>query len=197
MIGHGDLSALKPTKAGGPSHAIGDPAAWATGPCPNCGDPVQMLVVARAGNSPVWMRCPSCGLGLVKNADITSPPAVPLQLPDNLPPDVAALWAETRGCLGAGAPTGAAMLCRKVLFNVAVSHGLPAVGDNGRAPTFAQVIQHLDDEGYLASKTRPWVEAIKDTGNEANHGLDVVSYEVALKAAKSTELLLAIVYEAG
>lgn len=89
------------------------------------------------------------------------------------------------------------MLCRKILFNIAVSHGLEAATPSGRAPTFAQAIQHLEDEGFLAPKTRPWVDAIEDIGNEANHGLDVVDESLSFKAAKSTELLLALVFEAG
>lgn len=72
---------------------------------------------------------------------------------------------------------------------------LPAKNDRDRAPTYAQAVGHLEAEGLITKKMLPWVERIRDVGNDANHEVNVVSAEQALDVAAFTEQLLVLAYE--
>jgi hypothetical protein len=89
----------------------------------------------------------------------------------------------------------AVMLCRKLLFHVAVAHGLPPKNDKDRAPTYAEAVDHLEEQGLVTRKMRPWIERIKDVGNDANHELSPIEPGVALDVATFTEQLLVLAYE--
>lgn len=179
-----------------------DQRAWASAPCPNCGG-TQMLVVAAQldGNYKTqehltrWLRCVSCLEGAVIRHGVVHPSGKPLRTPRGLPPMDATIWNEARSCLGVGANAATVMLCRKLLFHIAVAHGLPAKDEKGRAPTFAAAVAHLESEGLITKKMRPWVDRIKDVGNDANHELSPVTPELALDVATFTEQLLVLAYE--
>ncbi|MEE6297192.1 DUF4145 domain-containing protein [Georgenia wangjunii] len=87
------------------------------------------------------------------------------------------------------------MLCRKLLMHIAVTHGLAPKNPKGWAPTFADVVGHLESEGLITKKMRPWVDRIKDVGNEANHELEPVSADDALDVATFTQQLLILAFE--
>jgi hypothetical protein len=105
------------------------------------------------------------------------------------------VWNEIRACLGIGAYTSAVMMCRKMLFHLAVSNGLPAKDGSGRAPNFTQATKHLQAEGIITSRMRAWVDRIKDIGNEANHELEAVSERDATDVAQFTHQLLRLSFE--
>lgn len=170
-------------------------------PCPFCGGD-QMTVVAEvavgvvAGRPPTsWLRCVSCFQGVVQNSDVASPAAKPLDTPKVLGGDDRAAWEEVRDCLSVGASTAAVMMCRKLLFHIAVAHGLPEKDGGGRAPNFAKALKHLEDEGIFTKHMRPWIEKIKEVGNEANHELPRTSAEDAMAVAKFTRQLIMLAYE--
>jgi hypothetical protein len=123
------------------------------------------------------------------------PAVAPLMAARGLPPAEEAAWSEARGCLGVGANTAAVMMCRKILFHVAVTHGLPAKNAKDRAPSFVEAVDHLESEGLITKRMRPWVERIKDVGNEANHEIEPVSSELATDVANFTLQLLRLTYE--
>ena len=79
--------------------------------------------------------------------------------------------------------------------HVAVTHGLPAKDKSNRAPNFAQCINHLASEGIITQKMRPWIDRIRDVGNEANHEISPVAKEAALDVATFTQKLLELAYE--
>lgn len=87
------------------------------------------------------------------------------------------------------------MLCRKLLFHLAVTHGLPPKKDNGFAPGFAECVVHLEKEQIITQRMRPWVDRIKDVGNSQNHELEPISEEAALDVARFTEQLLKLAHE--
>jgi len=97
--------------------------------------------------------------------------------------------------LSVGASTAAVMLCRKLLVHVAVGQGLAEQNDKGRSPTFASAVEYLQDEGIITKRMRPWVDRIREVGNEANHEIPSISAEVALDIATFTEQLLRLTYE--
>lgn len=173
------------------------PSAWATAPCPHCGGN-QALRVAFCNNvnvGPYWYRCVTCLKGFVKNGNLISPGSQPLRTPAGLPPIDLQIWTEVRTCLGSGAHAATVMLCRKLLFHIAVAHGLPAKNEKDRAPNFYEAVEHLQGEGLITKKMRPWVDRIKDVGNDANHELTPISAELAVDVATFTEQLLVLAYE--
>lgn len=180
-----------------------DDASWTRQPCGHCGGD-QMFVIARTrpGNTESdqrpyveWLRCVNCFRGVVRNGTTNSPGVKPLDTPDVLTGLEAIAWAEVRACLSVGATTAAVMMCRKLLFHIAVGHGLPEKNEKGRAPTFDQALQHLEDEGVVTKHMRPWVEKIKLVGNEANHELPSTSPEEAMDVALFTRQLIRLAYE--
>ena len=174
------------------------PEAWRTGvQCSGC-DSRQHAVVARvdAAKEPIaWLRCVSCGAGHVERAGALHPSAQVLGEPSNLPADESAVWSDIRGCLGIRAWGAAVLLCRKLLLHAAVSAGLPAKNSKDYAPTFIEAIKHLESEGFITSRMRPWVDRIKDVGNEATHEIPAITEEQAMDVARFTEQLLRLVYE--
>lgn len=87
------------------------------------------------------------------------------------------------------------MMCRKLLFHIAVAHGLPEKDGSGRAPNFAKALKHLEDEGVITKLMRPWVDKIKDVGNEANHEIPSTTSEQAMDVAQFTRQLIRLAYE--
>ena len=87
------------------------------------------------------------------------------------------------------------MMCRKLLFHIAVEKGLAAQDAHGRAPTFAACLQHLREVGLLTPPLEPWVAHIRDVGNEANHDLAAIDAESATRVATFTRQLLVTTYE--
>jgi hypothetical protein len=87
------------------------------------------------------------------------------------------------------------MLCRKLLFHIAVGNGLLPKNDKDRAPSFYAAVEHLQDQQIITVKMRPWVDRIKDIGNDANHELTPISAEQANDVATFTLQLLVLAYE--
>lgn len=173
-----------------------DERAWALIPCSNCGG-TQTAVIAYTFRSADirWLRCVNCKQGMVENYGAISPETKPLRVPAGLPGAELAAWKEVRECLAVGAHTAAVMLCRKLLLHVAVRHGLPAKDERGWAPSYQAAVTHLEEEGLITKLMRPWVDRIKDVGNEANHEIQPVNADVALDVATFTEQLLRLAYE--
>ncbi len=142
-----------------------------------------------------WLRCVTCSSGHVSNDGVISPSIKPLTIPEGVTGVELAAWMEVRECLGVGAYTAAVMMCRKLLFHIAVAKGLPEKDSNNWAPSFVEAVQHLEDTGLITKIMRPWVDRIKDVGNEANHEITPVTMEIATDVAKFTEQLLRLTYE--
>ena len=170
--------------------------AFAIAKCSACPSS-QMAVVAHSyqNSGRYWLSCVECGTPHVRVGSLVWPSSPPLSTPEGLAPTELAVWREIRGCLGIGAYTSAVMMCRKMLFHLAVSNGLAAKDDKGRAPNFAEATKHLEAEGIITSRMRPWVDRIKDIGNEANHELEAISEKDALDVARFTEQLLRLSFE--
>jgi hypothetical protein len=156
---------------------------------------VLALTHSREETDVRWLRCVSCKRGLVDNDGAISPGAKPLGVPVGLRGAELAAWSEIRDCLPVGAHTAAVMLCRKLLLHIAVAHGLPARNAKGRAPDFITAVDHLASEGLITKKMRPWVDRIKDVGNEANHEIEPIDKALAMDVARFTEQLLRLSYE--
>jgi len=194
-----DLRAVATTVA---PYGPDDETAWSALICPHCAAR-QLLVVAahvdgnykKSVERTQWLRCVTCLKGSVLQGGRIYPAVRPLRTPAGLPPIDEAIWEEVRACLGVGANAAAVMLCRKLLFHIAVSHGLPPKNNKDRAPTYTEAVDHLESEGLITKRMRPWVDRVKDVGNDANHELTPVTAEVARDMATFTEQLLRLAYE--
>ncbi len=165
------------------------------GVCPECGAHQFVVVAHTRSTSQIWARCVNCNLAMAINNGVASPSQKPLRVPSGLPSEESELWGEIRECLGVGAYTAAVMLCRKLLMHIAVAHGLPAKDGKDRAPNFAQCVDHLVSEGVVTKRMEPWIERIREVGNEANHEIAPVGEESALDVATFTQKLLELAYE--
>jgi hypothetical protein len=166
------------------AYSSSDERAWALGDCANCGGTQMAVVAISKDGKQRWLRCANCSLALVENEQILSPSVKPLRIPVGVVGVELTAWNEVRECLGAGATTAAVMMCRKLLLHIAVSHGLPAKNEKDRSPSFMEAVQHLEDEGLITKHMRPWVDRIKDVGNEATHEITPVTPEIALDVAR-------------
>ena len=177
-------------------YGTADDNAYTEQDCANCDSRQSLVVAIDTHNGTRWLRCVACRTGMVRYGNLaTHPAARPLRVPAGVPEDVVRAWNEARDCLSVGANTAAVMICRKVLFHLAVEHGLPPKNDRDRAPTFIECVDHLQDEGIFTARMRSWVDRIKDIGNEANHDLTAISAEAATDVATFTQQLLVLAFE--
>ena len=133
---HGDIKVISTGSTN--AYAIHEDWVQVRERCAFCGGD-QMIIVARAGDSSTsrpavrWLRCISCFSGHVDNATAISPGVRPLDIPSVLSGDDLSAWTEALDCLSVGANTAAVMMCRKLLFHIAVAHKLPEKDGSGRA----------------------------------------------------------------
>lgn len=108
---------------------------------------------------------------------------------DSLPPDVGAMYGEVRRCIQYTAYTSAVLSMRKLLMHVAVEQG----ADEGMH--FVKCIDYLDENYWIPPNGREWVDAIRKSGNEANHEIVISGEDDAKQLLDFVEMLLKLVYE--
>lgn len=159
------VSSVKGYKLGVHGDASG-PQIGASYICPNCGGP---NFFTPAGN-----RFPTPPLGKSVN---------------HVPPDLNALYEEARRCTGQNCFTGAVLLCRKMLMNIAVQQGA------SEGLKFIEYVGHLSDKGFVPPNGKHWVDHIRKKGNEATHEIAVMSEQDARDLLSFIEMLLRFIYE--
>ncbi len=85
--------------------------------------------------------------------------------------------------------TAAALCARKMLMNVAVAQGAK------ERESFKSYVGFLVEKKLIPENAKDWVERIKDSGNEANHTIDVVGQRDAERLITYVEMLLKLIYE--
>lgn len=106
-----------------------------------------------------------------------------------LPKEVGSLYDEARRCTASQAYTSAVLTCRKILMHVAVEKG--AIEGQG----FLSYVTYLSDNNYIPPDGKDWVDHIRQKANEANHEINIMSFEDADDLINFTEMLLRLVYE--
>lgn len=134
--------------------------------CPNCGGP--------SFHAPNGCRFPMPALG--------NPVS-------HVPPELNALYEEARRSTSQNCFTGAVLLCRKMLMNIAVQQG--AV----EGLKFIEYVSHLSDKGYVPPNGKQWVDHIRRKGNEATHEIAVMKEQDARELVTFLEMLLRFIYE--
>lgn len=116
-------------------------------------------------------------------------------LPDDWPGDrdvpasVSGPYREAQECLAAGNCTAAAMLCRKLIMNLAVDHG----GEGGRS--YAKYVEWLAEKGYITGPIRERIEFVRRCGSDANHEPGPVGKKRAIAAFLLATELMRRLYE--
>ena len=134
--------------------------------------------------------CPHCtNLTYWGNGVPQTPGPAPGNPVQHLPSGIKALYEEARICAGAGAYTGAVLLCRKLLMNIGVQEG----AQEGK--TFVHYVDFLANKGYIPPNGKAWVDHIRKKGNEATHEISVMGGTDAAELLTFTEMLLKFIYE--
>jgi hypothetical protein len=107
----------------------------------------------------------------------------------HVPTAVGSLYDEARGCITGNYHTAAILLCRKILMHIAVEKGAK------EGLRFIEYIDHLANSGYVPPNGKPWVDHIRQKGNEANHELVIMAREDATLLLTFLEMLLRFIYE--
>ena len=171
---------------------------WLRADCPTCGGTQAVnIAYTKEGADPevTWARCVNCKRGFVVNDGSVSPAPLPFGSLKGLDKDTAEAWREIRACLSVGATTATVHMCRKVLLHVAVEKGLPDKNGKGFAPSFAACIDFLKAEGLVTPPMDPWVQKIRNVGNDGAHELASTPMASAKLVAQFTEQLLRLIYE--
>ena len=159
--------------------------------CGHCGNLVGSntgYAATRDGNAFIYL-CPYCDQPTYFSGDHQVPGAIFGNAVEHLPVDVHNLYEEPRNAVAASAFTGAVLLCRKILMNVAVSQGAP------ESRPFIEYVEYLADNGYVPPQGKGWVDHIRKRGNEANHEIVVMGRAEAEELISFVEMLVKFVYE--
>ena len=108
---------------------------------------------------------------------------------EHLPEDIDDLYGEIRKATSARAYTSAVLSCRKILMHIAVEKG---AAEN---KAFAFYIKYLADNHYAPPGSEAWVTKIKDSGNEANHEIKIMTKDEAEELVNFVQMLLTFIYE--
>ncbi len=157
--------------------------------CGSCGRAIAANVL-HAEDTTVWMRCPACKAGSVRNLTTVSPPAPAGEHVNGLPEDVAQAWREARTTHAVAAYTASEMMCRKILMHVAVGKAGSKAGQN-----FTDYVGDLCKKGYVPAGLDHVVDKIRARGNGATHDLPASTEDESRATLMITQHLLKGVYE--
>ena len=135
--------------------------------------------------------CPdcSCPTFVYPGEDCRVPDAPFGSAVDNLPENLKALYDEARNCTANGSYTGAVLLLRKMLMNIAVDQGAK------EDLNFFQYVNFLSDNHYIPPNGKHWVDHIRLKGNEATHEIALMDRSDAKDLVSFIEMLLRFIYE--
>lgn len=178
------------------------PITGASFECPHCSNRATPLLVATSSqvlnsqknealpNTKIY-ACPSCTYPTIfVEAEGRYIPGQTLAKPvRNLPDVISTLYKEASNAASVGAYTACAMVARKILMNLAVLEGAP------ENKTFKFYVDYLAQNGFVPKKGQPWVDKIREKGNEATHEIELTSPEDAKDVMYLTENLLRFNFE--
>lgn len=110
-------------------------------------------------------------------------------LVEGLPNDVKRAFDETKRAIGADAHTAAVMMARTLIAHVAVNQGAET------NKSFAFYVNYLRDQHIIPLGAHPWVDRIRDVGNDVVHDLRFSDRNEATLMLEFATMLLQHVYE--
>ncbi|MBR3116897.1 MAG: DUF4145 domain-containing protein [Bacilli bacterium] len=105
---------------------------------------------------------------------------------DNL---IYSLYNEAQKCMKVNAYTSVGMCCRKLLMHIAVNCGAE------ENKNFTEYVNYLDENNYVPTNCKNWVDIIRTKGNEANHEIVLLNKNDAEQLINFIQMIIAVVYE--
>lgn len=139
------------------------------------------------------LRCPKCKGPFLTDEDAIFGLSCLYPRPDtrvnpNLPAPLKAAYEEAASCFKSKAYTATAIMCRKTLEGICVEHGA-----TGR--TLVASLKELKEKGVIENRLYEWADALRISGNEAAHDVNVtISAEDAKDIIEFTNALLEYVF---
>lgn len=142
-------------------------------------------------------HCPRCSGAVLTQAFEDLPgweaeeqvfPPIREPLPANLPKGIRDAYSEAQTCFRSHAYTAAAVMCRKTLEGVCAEHGF-------RERTLAESLRKMRDAGSIEARLFDWADALRISGNEAAHGVELtVNAQDASDIIDFTQALIEYVF---
>ena len=134
--------------------------------------------------------CPNCGGPTFFAPEGSRHPTAPIgNAVRHVPTDLSALYEEARRTSSQNCFTGAVLLCRKMLMNIAVQQGAK------EGKSFIEYVSFIADQGYVPPNGKHWVDHIRKKGNEATHEIALMQEQDAKELIQFIEMLLRFIYE--
>ena len=108
---------------------------------------------------------------------------------EHLPDEISKLYGEVRRSTSQEAYTAAVLSCRKLLMHIAVEQGAQ------QNKSFVEYVDYLVQNHFAPPKSQPWVDRIRQKGNEANHEIRIMQKADAQEIMTFLEMLLKFIYE--
>ena len=173
--------------------------------CYCCGNTVAMIVTGELyetydSNSGITKRskpsfaigyCPQCRRPLIfdYSNNITIPYVRSFDNVKHLPAAIESLYNEIRDAYSIRAFTCCVISGRTLLANIAIEQG----AEEGKS--FVYYVDYLVSNFLPASNSKPWVDRVRELGNEATHHFCIATQEQAKISLKFLEAILKNVYE--
>lgn len=171
-----------------------DPMDWQCGFCGHSvGQAQGWRAVGRSGRHfAAIMTCPRCRRpSFFEVNQHPFPEPLPGEAIPHIPEPVNGMYEEARACVAAGAPRSAALASRTTLMYVAtqLNGGQPVKGG------FQANVDWLFDNHWIPPNGKPWVDYIRDKGNNATHEIQVPDPELAQQLVDFRQMLLRFVFD--
>lgn len=141
-----------------------------------------------------FLKCPRCESPFLAEEDIFDEAPRRIYPPHekvvstNLPKPLQSSYGEAVSCFKAKAYTAAALMCRKTLEGICVEHGV-------RGHNLVSSLNQLRDQGIIENRLYEWADALRISGNEAAHDVNVmIAAEDARDILEFTNALLEYVF---
>ena len=133
--------------------------------------------------------CPHCNRPTYfYGGRIQVPKPLPLSPVTGVEDNVRDLFEEARKCISTESYTAVAMLCRKLLMNIAVDQGAK------KNKKFQEYVEYIQEENLVSKNAKELLTEIKDIGNDANHEISQVSEEQANQIIKFINEVIRQIY---
>lgn len=135
--------------------------------------------------------CPLCGAPIILNKENNNvlPPIREFEEISFLPKDVETLYNEMRDAYSVQSYTCCVISGRTLLANVAVEEG--AEEDK----SFKYYVDYLVDKYLPATKNKPWLDKVRELGNDSAHKMVIANKEQAKISLKFINAILKNIYE--
>lgn len=107
---------------------------------------------------------------------------------EHLPEGLAEIYDEIRKNISGTCYTSAVLLSRKLLMHIAVEQGAD------KKLKFIQYVNYLVDKGFTPPNSKPWVDSIRQKGNEATHEIKIMVEKDATHLLIFLEMILKFLY---